>query len=1321
MSDNKDLQVVASPHPFSSDRIETWVQAGRTLQSILEELQPNPELRQFAHVFIEDQLIKPEFWHVVRPKVGQRVTVRVVPGNRTVRKAILTVVLLVITYFVPALAPYTMAAIAGIWAYKLVPKPHIPDGGDIEAPRGFGLGGTRNQMHPYGAIPLILGRHYLVPPYGARPYSELIGDDQYLRILFLLGYGPLQIEDLRIGQTPIDEFEFADSPQVRNGLITDPPTTLYPGVVIEEPLSITLREEDSWVVRTSATDADEISVDITFPKGLVRFDDGGKRLVHSVQIEAQYRLSGDSTWQDLAPHLDVPERFIPARVWAAEEHRLTISKVTGEPALHTWDDTPPPNTFTVAKVTSEFSQWGDYIGFFVTDMRDPEITQFGAGHHAPTRVGSNIRIAPGRMPMPAFTVSEKTTSAVRRSVTFKVAKGQYDVRLRRITEHTDDDRHVEEVAWSALRTFRDEEPIRAAGSGVHPAGYLPPMAKVAMRIRASERLNGVVDEFNCIATSVCPDWNAATQTWVTRPTSNPASLYRWVLQGPFNRSPVPDSMIDLEELQAWHAECAANGIEFNAVIDAARPRVEILTAIATVGRAVRTRRDGKHSVIRDRVHTTPVQVFTPRNSRNFSAARAFPEVLHALKVRFIDSASGWQRGERIVYDDGYALSPGTDVWGGPALAATKFETIDLYGVTDSDQAWKDGRYHLAQLRLRPEVYTFEADVEHLVCTRGDLIEMQHDVPMIGVRSARIKSVDTVEGTTEIVIDEFVPLTDEYAFGVRVRRSDGTFVEAAVLYPGEDEDTDTLHLASLIEVAPGDLVMYGQAGLETVKLIVHSIDINEDLSAKITALDYAPEIHTAPTAPIPPYDPQMSDVADVGQRPPPPPKILSVISDGTVLIPLGNGTLQSRILISLSAGEGTVATERFRTQHRPSGSSKWVASPDALLPISEISITPVEDLEEYEIRVQAVSHNGAASEWVTLQHVVIGKTGRPATVSNFQMQALAGIARLRWDLHPDADVRVGGQIEIRYTSRLLNADWSEAVPIGGSVPGNATSTEVPLLAGTYFAKAVDSGGRTSATAARVISSVANVEHLNVVEVLREDPDFTGERTNLHTLYGGLALVGEGGVDSGPEGEIIHVGGVMAEGLYEFSQEVDLGEPFVCRLMGRLEAMTFLVDDWVDNYGCSLEDGGLDVCGPVDSDSDDAGAELEVRIDDGDWTPFYLGDFVGRKFAWRARFHSENPSVNILVREIEAEVDMPDRVEGEDDVHVNGVLHVAFDPPFRKIPAMAVTIDDAQQGDYYTVTNKTTHGATITIFDRVDLLAERQIDWIAKAYGRALNGG
>ena len=74
------------------------------------------------------------------------------------------------------------------------------------------------------------------------------------------------------------------------------------------------------------------------------------------------------------------------------------------------------------------------------------------------------------------------------------------------------------------------------------------------------------------------------------------------------------------------------------------------------------------------------------------------------------------------------------------------------GITDSDLVWKHGRFHIAQLRLRPETYELVTDFENLKVTRGDRVRVNHDVILVGVGAGRVKSV--AAGSPQgVVMDE----------------------------------------------------------------------------------------------------------------------------------------------------------------------------------------------------------------------------------------------------------------------------------------------------------------------------------------------------------------------------------------------------------------------------------------------------------------------------------------------------------------------------------------------------------------------------------------
>ena len=174
-----------------------------------------------------------------------------------------------------------------------MPKTASLGGGGNEATNPtYSLTGSSNKANRYGAVPQMIGGKYRIyPPHAAEPYTELAGDDTYLRQRFAM-YGPMKISDMRIGDTPLDQFEDVEI-QVIEGWTTDTVPTLYADGqdIHQESLSIDLRQDSGWVQRRTNPDADEIVFDMTCPSGLYEIGkSSGNRASTTVQFKAQYAI-----------------------------------------------------------------------------------------------------------------------------------------------------------------------------------------------------------------------------------------------------------------------------------------------------------------------------------------------------------------------------------------------------------------------------------------------------------------------------------------------------------------------------------------------------------------------------------------------------------------------------------------------------------------------------------------------------------------------------------------------------------------------------------------------------------------------------------------------------------------------------------------------------------------------------------------------------------------------------------------------------------------------------------------------------------------------
>ncbi|MGM0422481.1 MAG: host specificity factor TipJ family phage tail protein [Pseudomonadota bacterium] len=1369
--DQEMLQVSAIPHPFSVERIDCCLPLGLSIAEILQQVQADPVLQAHAHVFINGEYVPRDRYAYIRPKQNCIVSIRMVPqggGGKNPLRTVLSVAIMAAAPFMGTMAGTMLGSqLGGVFSLSLTQK--MLAGGisflgrlavNAIAPparsrytpqskenRTRFIKGAQNRVEPFANIPQVLGTHRIVPPLGAQPFTEIVGEDQYIRMLFVWGYGPLEIRDLKIGETPLAEFDDVEI-ETRRGTASDAPLSLYPNVVLQNDLHVRLTRENGYEIRTTEEDTDEISIDILFPKGLAEFNDQGNRQARMVDVEVQYAPAGTDDWSAGAyDHKPVGEQSLSVSppgtyyggfIWAGPSLRyykridsVVIDRSNGQAQVIEGERVPgfdqygnpdpyaasetmvvkppqlPADKYEVARLV----HLGDTLGVEIEDRKRAEdlgdiyesATDFSASIE-----GSGIKVSTGGIRFDGFHVRAKQTNALRRAVRFQVPRGQYDVRLRRLTKDTDNDSVFDDVYWTALRSVRNEDPVQQKG-----------LAITVLRIRATDQLNGTIDQLNGVVSSIVPDWDG--QSWSTQISANPAALFRHVLQGSANARPLSDDRIDLEKLQDWHQRCQMAGREFNAVVDTGQSVMDVLSDIAAAGRASPTLIDGRWAVVEDMPQTTPVQHFTPRNSYGFESERSFDDHPHALRVRFHNREKGWQLDERLVFDDGYTEEN-----------ARKFEGLDLSGITDPKQVWQDGRYHIASARLRPESYSFYTDIEHIVCTRGDLIRLTHDAALIGLASARI-AARVIEGDPEMItgvrLDTAVTMEADKNYVLRIRCQNGnSIVKDLMTVAGEDHIVRFVQPIALSpeaeEIMAGDLCVFGESGRESIALIVKSIEPQDNLAARITCVDAAPALHQADQIEIPQFDSHMSIPPEL-RRPEKP--VLEAIQSGVeVLKKNTDGSFTPQIVITLKPSSH-VEDLKLKARIRAKEENSFQAASIEDLGGHSFAVSGVEEGGFYDLEFRYVRSNNIASETLVLPgYEVIGAGEIPGDVKNFAINIVGGTAQLSWDAVPDIDL---SHYKIKYSADLSDtASWNTAIDLVSSVPPTASSVSVPVLSGYYLIKAVDLGGRQSASPAVIKTDMADMADLNVVETLTEGPDFYGEMTNVAVVDGGLRFSGMDSIDDWPDMDMVSCtdigsAGYAVEGLYRFQDSCDLGSVFTARLTAAMKVSGLDLNQTLDDRG------NIDLIENWDNtiDPEKWSVHLQIRTTadnpadpNADWSPwrhFVIGDYTARGFDFRLLLHSQAPGITPIVSDVSIIIDMPDRVLSGQDIEAGpDVTDISFAKPFRIRPAIAVSAQDLQTGDYYALSGVSKSGFSIQFFDQTGNPVSRHFDYLAKGYGK-----
>jgi hypothetical protein len=134
-------------------------------------------------------------------------------------------------------------------------------------------------------------------------------------------------------------------------------------------------------------------------------------------------------------------------------------------------------------------------------------------------------------------------------------------------------------------------------------------------------------------------------------------------------------------------------------------------------------------------------------------------------------------------------------------------------------------------------------MEYLVCTRGDLVRVAHDVPMWGTGTGRINEYIS---STVLSLSEEVYLEQGKTYTLRIRLGSGQSITRTIAAIPESNYYNSVTLTSSVtalEGAPGNLYMLGELEKETQELIVISIEPTANYTARLTLVDYAPDLYT----------------------------------------------------------------------------------------------------------------------------------------------------------------------------------------------------------------------------------------------------------------------------------------------------------------------------------------------------------------------------------------------------------------------------------------------------------------------------------------------
>jgi hypothetical protein len=378
----------------------------------------------------------------------------------------------------------------------------------------------------------------------------------------------------------------------------------------------------------------------------------------------------------------------------------------------------------------------------------------------------------------------------------------------------------------------------------------------------------------------------------------------------------------------------------------------------------------------------------------------------------------------------------------------------------------------------------------------------------------------------------------------------------------------------------------------------------------------------------------------------PPGSLAARSTTEDLAVSPSGGIVTRVRVTWAPVQDSSVTDggQVEVQWTPIGTDQWQS---VTAPGSDTELFLVGPADGTVITIHARARSKlASSDWGPLvAHLVVGQTERPDAVTGLAVIASNGFAVVTWNRQAALDVLYGGQVVIRHSPLTSGATWEDGYVLE-TFAGNVVQGVVPLMSGTYMAKARDRSGNWSSATTVFVATEGMVTGFTTLTTSTQDPTFTGSKSSLVATDSILKLDSVTLIDDmltpvDSWGTIDLMGGFASSGEYQFDATVDLTTAAVRRFEVRLKVVAYDGDDSIDarsqpvDQWDAIDGDEINTCDVTvyarTTNDDPAGAPTWSA-----WAPFMVADFNCRAAQFKAVLTSEFPTHNINVEQLRVAV-------------------------------------------------------------------------------------
>lgn len=642
---------------------------------------------------------------------------------------------------------------------------------------------------------------------------------------------------------------------------------------------------------------------------------------------------------------------------------------------------------------------------------------------------------------PSKTVSIGSTTPQRLTYDFPVIEGRYEVRAVRETESTlDEGRGQDELTWVGLKAY-----IPGDQTFEH-------VTAIAIKARATETSSQAQRTWYVDATRILPYWDGTD--WVEGPTEAIEAAILEVATSEVGLE-YAQTDIDLSELERLAETWSMRGDVCCLAIDTAMGVWEALEAVSFPGRTKPQLIANYLTFMRDEARAFPVQLITHadivRGSLEITRNHYTREKPNAIVARYWDRTGTMREVECVP----------------PGISEERWATVDMPGIVDRDQVFREGVTLAAANNLRRTSAGFTMLENGRSLRIGELIALSHPRPEYG-KPSRVVSMDwptlvlsephgaedgdplwlrlsTPDGghwgpvVVSAEADEYTVTVDEDDFALVLAAHANLFYAAdARLWIITEEtlgapDADSVEAIAGRQVEPTRAVIGPDGGGELFEGVVMGMRPRPDGSVEVLAARENAGVHTAETG-IVPAAPAASGLSLASGAP------VWVGAVAEIVNRAGDDIVEV-------AGPAVPGATRYIFDTSTDGEA-WVRADDSASPVLEASVASDETLQ---VRFAAVGDMRGPWGFQTLD-TSAPVYGLTAPTNLEAIEAPESAFRFRWDIDPDATgwygvIKVDDAVERVFAVSAPYYDYSEALQIEDGGPWASVTLELQATRGT----------------------------------------------------------------------------------------------------------------------------------------------------------------------------------------------------------------------------------------------------------------------------------